>query len=236
MRRRTEGLRCNESSVSSASLKYCQAGRRTRRQRPYIKSSATPAGRLHADRMRGHVFSMRALTCAELRAHGGRLQMQHVRSVRFVASIMACAALTACGGGSSTTSSTPAAAPTATSVAYGEQNALPLAVAARVPSGLKCGKEDIVWANMHTKAFHDPGDPYYGKTKNGVYMCRDTALTNGYHPAGQRHKNTGGNMNSQNMNSSNMNSGNMGNTMMASPSPGTHHRRYRGTNPAPSPT
>jgi len=162
--------------------------------------------------------------------------MQHVRSVRFVASIMACAALTACGGGSSTTSSTPAAAPTATSVAYGEQNALPLAVAARVPSGLKCGKEDIVWANMHTKAFHDPGDPYYGKTKNGVYMCRDTALTNGYHPAGQRHKNTGGNMNSQNMNSSNMNSGNMGNTMMASPSPGTHHRRYRGTNPAPSPT
>jgi len=41
---------------------------------------------------------------------------------------------------------------------------------------------------MHTKAYHDPGDPYYGKTRNGAYMCRDTANAQGYHPAGQRHK------------------------------------------------
>jgi len=166
--------------------------------------------------------------------------MQYMKSVRLVASLAACAALTACGGGSSNTSS-PTAAPTATSVAFGEQNALPLAVAARIPSGLKCSKEDIVWANMHTKAFHDPGDPYYGKTRNGGYMCRDTALAQGYHPAGQRHKHmnssnsmNSGNMNSGNMNSGNMNSGNM-NNMMMSPAP-THHRRHAQPNPEATPT
>ena len=114
--------------------------------------------------------------------------MHHLKFVTLVASLCAGVALAGCGGGSSTTSSTPAASPTATSVAFGEQRALPLAVAAVVPSGLKCSKEDIVWANMHTKAYHDPGDPYYGKTRNGAYMCRDTANAQGYHPAGQRHK------------------------------------------------
>ena len=163
--------------------------------------------------------------------------MKYVRSVRLVASFAACVALAACGGGSSNTGATPAAAPTATSVAFGEQNALPLAVAARVPSGLKCSNEDIVWANMHTKAFHDPGDPYYGKTRNGAYMCRNTALAQGYHPAGQRHTHMNSS-NSGNMNSGNTNSGNM-NNMMMSPAPSgapAHHRHHRGTNPEPSPT
>jgi hypothetical protein len=140
--------------------------------------------------------------------------MKHLKLVTLVASLAAGAALVGCGGGSSNTGATPAAAPTATSVSFGEQNSLPLAVAARVPSGLKCASVDIVWANMHTKAYHDLGDPYYGKTRNGVYMCRDTANAQGFHPAGQRH--------------SHMNSSTATEAPTPEPTPTPRHRRRSG--------
>lgn len=115
--------------------------------------------------------------------------MQNLRIVTMVAALALSATLIGCGGGSSNTSTSTSAttAPTPTSVAMAEQNALPLTVAAKIPPGLKCAKADIVWVNMHTKAFHDPGDPYYGKTKNGEYMCRAAAVAAGDHPAGSRH-------------------------------------------------
>ena len=116
--------------------------------------------------------------------------MRHLKIVTTVASLALAGVLFGCGGGGSSnnsSSSSATTAPTPTSVAYAEQNALPLAVAAKVPSGMKCAAADVVWANMHTKAMHDPGDPYYGKTRNGVYMCRATAEAQGYHMAGSRH-------------------------------------------------
>ena len=122
--------------------------------------------------------------------------MRHLKIVTMVASLALATTLFGCGGGSSNNSSsstTATTAPTPTSVAYAEQNALPLAVAAKVPSGLKCASADVVWANMHTKAMHDPGDPYYGKTRNGAYMCRATAEAQGYHMAGARHTHMGTN-------------------------------------------
>ena len=67
-----------------------------------------------------------------------------------------------------------------------EQNALPLSAAAPIPNTLRC-KGDIVWVNMHKKTYHEPGDPYYGRTKNGQYMCKAAADAAGYHMAGTGH-------------------------------------------------
>ncbi len=142
--------------------------------------------------------------------------LQH-RHVIGVASVVLAAALAGCGGGSQ--SQAPSPAPTATTVIQGEQNALPLAVAAAIPAGLKCGKPDIVWVNMHRKSFHDPGDPWYGKTKNGMYMCRADAVAAGDHPAGQRHSH----MNSGN--GSDMNTATAAPAETATPSGRRHHRR-----------
>ena len=141
------------------------------------------------------------------------------RIVTLVASVALIAALAGCGGsGSSNTSSSPAAAPTATSVIQGEQNALPLAVAAKIPPGLKCTSSDIVWVNLHRKTFHDPGDPWYGKTKNGEYMCRNDAVAAGDRPAGSRHAHMGSQPETQTQATA---------TPTETPTPG--HRRHRHT-------
>lgn len=144
--------------------------------------------------------------------------MRHLKIVTLVASVALYGALTGCGGGSSNTSASPAANPTATSVIQGEQNALPLAVAAKIPAGLKCSSQDIVWVNLHRKTFHDPGDPWYGKTKNGEYMCRADAIAAGDHPAGSRHAHMGSQPN-------NMMQATAAPTDTPTPMPGHHRRR-----------
>lgn len=45
----------------------------------------------------------------------------------------------------------------------------------------------VVWENAHTKAYHLPGDKYYGNTKHGAYACRSAADSGGYHLAGSKH-------------------------------------------------
>jgi Tfp pilus assembly protein PilV len=52
-----------------------------------------------------------------------------------------------------------------------------------------CAAGDIVvWENAKTKAYHLPGDKYYGNTKHGAYACRSAADTAGYHLAGAKSK------------------------------------------------
>jgi hypothetical protein len=89
--------------------------------------------------------------------------------------------LTACGGNKATTTN----ASTAPMTEGGrERAALPLSAAAPMPAGLNCGATKPVWVNLHTKAYHEPDSPYYGRTKSGQYMCPSAAVAAGYHGAG----------------------------------------------------
>ncbi len=56
--------------------------------------------------------------------------------------------------------------------------------AATIPPGLDCGAVKPVWVNLASKVYHEPGDPYYGKTRRGKYLCPGQAKAQGYHPAG----------------------------------------------------
>jgi hypothetical protein len=64
---------------------------------------------------------------------------------------------------------------------------LPLAQAAPVPQGLQCSGDVMVWVNLKSKSYHESTDPYFGRTKNGKYMCKADAVNAGYHAAGTMH-------------------------------------------------
>ncbi len=95
--------------------------------------------------------------------------------------ICACAALlalVACGGGKSSNARNAGndGAPAAQSSA-----GLPAARSVPVPN---CGATKAVWVNLNTKAYHEPDDPAYGKTKHGEYLCPSQATAQGFHAAG----------------------------------------------------
>jgi hypothetical protein len=57
-----------------------------------------------------------------------------------------------------------------------------------------CGAVQPVWVNLKTKVYHEPGDPAYGNTKHGEYLCPSQATAQGFRPAGgatqSHHKST----------------------------------------------
>jgi len=108
-----------------------------------------------------------------------------VRRSTIVSLLIAAALVAGCGGGSQGSSSQATAAPT--TEAQREQAALPTSAMQPVPKDLGCSGNDVVWVNLKTKAYHETGDPYYGRTKNGQYMCKAAAVAAGYHMAGATH-------------------------------------------------
>jgi hypothetical protein len=47
-----------------------------------------------------------------------------------------------------------------------------------------CGAVQPVWVNLNTKVYHEPGDPAYGTTKHGEFLCPSAAKAQGFRPAG----------------------------------------------------
>jgi hypothetical protein len=110
--------------------------------------------------------------------------------------------------------------------------------------------DTVVWENTSTKAYHLPGDKYYGNTKHGAYACKSAADSAGFHAAGAKGgaKHSSSMMSSSKMNSSSMSSSKMGAAMSDSPMPmatsvtsgmghGKHrHHSMKTASPAPAPT
>lgn len=90
---------------------------------------------------------------------------------------LALSSLVACGGGKSA-SNTATEASTAPMASGAMQNGN-----ATIPN---CGAVQAVWVNMRTKVYHEPGDPMYGKTKHGAYLCPNQAKERGFRPAGEK--------------------------------------------------
>jgi len=85
-------------------------------------------------------------------------------------------ALVACGGSkSSSASATPAASAQPGTSGSARKESMP-----------NCGPVQPVWVNLNTKVYHEPGDPSYGKTKNGESLCPSQAAAQGFRAAGER--------------------------------------------------
>ncbi len=102
-------------------------------------------------------------------------------------SVLVVVALAACGGGKSASSSTAASAAPVASTMGGAMSSMKGAMQAGMSAdaaSLSCGAMKPVWVNMATHVYHEPNDPYYGKTKHGGFMCPSAAAKAGYHAAG----------------------------------------------------
>lgn len=97
-------------------------------------------------------------------------------------------AFAGCGGNKNAATTTTTTTTTATTapVAGGAGTSAGMAAGtqAAVPADLNCGAVQPVWVNTRTHVYHEPTDPYYGKTRSGKYMCPSAATAEGDRASG----------------------------------------------------
>lgn len=96
-------------------------------------------------------------------------------------------AMTGCGKSSRNAQTTATGAPGATAAPA----ATPATGAAAGATPPDCNGQSPVWAIYRAKVFLLPGDPHYGTTKRGYYICLSQAQAEGYRhargPLGHHH-------------------------------------------------
>jgi hypothetical protein len=45
-----------------------------------------------------------------------------------------------------------------------------------------CPSDSVVWVNTQTGVYHFAGERYYGRTKQGAFVCQKEADQSGYRP------------------------------------------------------
>ncbi len=97
-------------------------------------------------------------------------------SVRSIFAVVLALTLCACGGNKNAAQS-PSPSPSAPELS---PPAGAMSTMATVPPNLNCGAVKPVWVNLRTKKYHEPGDPMYGMTKHGEYLCPSQAAAQGF--------------------------------------------------------
>jgi hypothetical protein len=108
---------------------------------------------------------------------------------RIVICIAAIALLAGCGQKASTrNNSVVSPAPVASGGGQSQsQGGVSAASAAPVPTGMDCAGGQPVWINERSHVYHVAGDPWYGRTKHGRYLCERDARKEGYHESSSSH-------------------------------------------------
>ena len=95
-----------------------------------------------------------------------------------------------------------------------------------------CASGDpVVWVNTNTKKYHMQGDSYYGKTKQGKYLCKSAADS-----AGDKQAKMSSAKASGATTGTNMNTGTSRAPMSSGAAPGTNMNPESAPSPAPSAT
>lgn len=151
-------------------------------------------------------------------------------SLTVLGALALAAAVVGCGGNSAPQNTGTVAPPSGGMTAVQKEVAgLPLAQAVPVPRNLHC-RGAIVWANTAKKTYHREGDPYYGRTKHGEYMCEAAADAAGFHLAGSHHRGSmngsSGSMNDMNGMSSSSDESGMSQSSGATTGSAHHHHHH----------